>query len=52
MKFVRYNNIERRDPKVTCGGGQVPANKLAELLRAQCAQAGYTEALTFTLVST
>ncbi|XP_041968309.1 phenylalanine--tRNA ligase beta subunit [Aricia agestis] len=46
-----YNNIERRPAQVVTAGGQVPLNKLTEQLRVECAHAGYTEALTFTLCS-
>ncbi|KAJ0177688.1 hypothetical protein K1T71_006561 [Dendrolimus kikuchii] len=46
-----YNRIERRAPRVVTTGGQVPLNKLTEQLRNECAHAGYTEALTFTLCS-
>ncbi|XP_026745760.1 phenylalanine--tRNA ligase beta subunit isoform X1 [Trichoplusia ni] len=46
-----YNRIERRAARVVTAGGQQPANKLAEQLRHECAHAGYTEALTFTLCS-
>ncbi|XP_045496248.1 phenylalanine--tRNA ligase beta subunit [Colias croceus] len=46
-----YNNIPRRPSHVVCAGGQQPVNKLTEQLRAECANAGYTEALTFTLCS-
>lgn len=52
MLFCSYNRIERRAARVVTAGGQQPANKLAEQLRHECAAAGYTEALTFTLVST
>ncbi|XP_068623404.1 phenylalanine--tRNA ligase beta subunit [Battus philenor] len=46
-----YNRIERRAARVATSGSQQPANKLTEQLRQECAHAGYTEALTFTLCS-
>lgn len=46
-----YNRIKRRPANVVTAGGQVPVNKLVEQLRHECAHAGYTEALTFTLCS-
>ncbi|XP_013196441.2 phenylalanine--tRNA ligase beta subunit [Amyelois transitella] len=46
-----YNRIVRREPRVVTAGGQTPINKLTEQLRGECAHAGYTEALTFTLCS-
>ncbi|XP_049870661.1 phenylalanine--tRNA ligase beta subunit [Pectinophora gossypiella] len=46
-----YNRIERRPSNVVTVGGQEPMNKLTEQLRQECAHAGYTEALTFTLCS-
>ncbi|XP_061704501.1 phenylalanine--tRNA ligase beta subunit [Cydia pomonella] len=46
-----YNNIPRRALNVSTAGGQSGLNKLAEQLRQECAHAGYTEALTFTLCS-
>ncbi|CAH0673880.1 unnamed protein product [Spodoptera exigua] len=46
-----YNRIVRRPARVVTTGGQDPINKLTEQLRLECAHAGYTEALTFTLCS-
>ncbi|XP_026330336.1 phenylalanine--tRNA ligase beta subunit [Hyposmocoma kahamanoa] len=46
-----YNRIPRRATRVVTNGGQDPINKLTEQLRQECAHAGYTEALTFTLCS-
>ncbi|GBP87816.1 Phenylalanine--tRNA ligase beta subunit [Eumeta japonica] len=46
-----YNRIPRRACSVVTTGAQLPLNKLTEQLRAECAHAGYTEALTFTLCS-
>lgn len=45
-----YNNIERIMPKTSTIGQQYPINKLTDLLREPVAQAGFTEALTFSLV--
>ncbi|XP_065176367.1 phenylalanine--tRNA ligase beta subunit-like [Sycon ciliatum] len=46
-----YNNIEFVLPQTCTIGKQLPMNKLTDLLRADVAQAGFTEALTFTLCS-
>lgn len=46
-----YNNIEKSLPSITQIAKQYPLNKLTEQLREQVAQAGFTEALTFTLCS-
>lgn len=46
-----YNNIRRTLPKTNTIGQQFPVNKLSDLLRNPIAEAGFTEALTFTLVS-
>lgn len=46
-----YNNIEKSIPQTVQIGKQYPLNKLTEQLREQIAQAGFTEALTFTLCS-
>lgn len=46
-----YNNIKRTLPKTNTIGAQFPVNKLTDLLRHPIAEAGFTEALTFTLVS-
>lgn len=46
-----YNNIERTLPKTSTIGQQLPINKLTDLLRFPIAQAGFTEALTFSLCS-
>lgn len=46
-----YNNIEKSIPRTMQIGRQYPLNKLTEQLREQIAQAGFTEALTFTLCS-
>ncbi|XP_044259116.1 phenylalanine--tRNA ligase beta subunit [Tribolium madens] len=46
-----YNKIVRTLPKTNTIGSQNPINKLSDLLRAPIAQAGFTEALTFSLCS-
>ncbi|XP_059053514.1 phenylalanine--tRNA ligase beta subunit [Achroia grisella] len=46
-----YNRIPRRPTLVVTEGSQTPLSKLTEQLRIECAHAGYTEALTFTLCS-
>lgn len=46
-----YNNIKRTLPKFMHFGRQYPLNKLTEQMREQVAQAGFTEALTFSLCS-
>lgn len=46
-----YNNIERIMPRTSTIAQQYPINKLADLLREPIAQAGFTEALTFSLVN-
>lgn len=45
-----YNNIKREMPKTSTIARQYPINKLTDLLREPIAQAGFTEALTFSLV--
>ncbi|XP_001358831.2 phenylalanine--tRNA ligase beta subunit [Drosophila pseudoobscura] len=46
-----YNNIKKSLPAFMQIAKQFPLNKLTEQLREQVAQAGFTEALTFTLCS-
>lgn len=46
-----YNNIERRPCKVLSTGSQQPITKFTMQLRDICANAGYTEVLTFILCS-
>ncbi|PSN33654.1 Phenylalanine--tRNA ligase beta subunit [Blattella germanica] len=46
-----YNNIKKTMPKTSTIGAQYPLNKLSDQLREQIAQAGFTEALTFSLCS-
>lgn len=46
-----YNNIVKTIPNINTTGAMFPLNKLSEQLRHDLAQAGLTEALTFTLVS-
>ncbi|GAB0092388.1 Phenylalanine--tRNA ligase beta subunit [Sergentomyia squamirostris] len=46
-----YNSIRKSLPATTNIGKQYPLNKLTDQLREQVAQAGFTEALTFSLCS-
>lgn len=46
-----YNNIVRTLPKTNTIAQQLPLNKLSDLLRGPICQAGFTEALTFSLCS-
>jgi len=46
-----YNNIEKTIPKTLTIAQQLPINKLTDQLRESVAQAGFTEALTFSLCS-
>ncbi|XP_048006668.1 phenylalanine--tRNA ligase beta subunit isoform X2 [Leguminivora glycinivorella] len=46
-----YNSIPRRALAVSTAGAQAALGRLTEQLRRECAHAGYTEALTFTLCS-
>lgn len=45
-----YNKIERTLPNTSTIAQQYPINKLTDLLRGPIAEAGFTEALTFSLV--
>lgn len=46
-----YNNITEVIPPTNCIANQLPLNKLSDLIRGPIAQAGFTEALTFSLCS-
>ncbi|XP_018330826.1 phenylalanine--tRNA ligase beta subunit isoform X2 [Agrilus planipennis] len=46
-----YNKIERKVPPTMTIAQQFPLNKVSDLLREPIAQAGFTEALTFSLCS-
>lgn len=46
-----YNNIERTVPATAVAGAELPLNQLTELLRGDLAAAGFTEVLTWALVS-
>jgi len=46
-----FNNIERVCPENNTIGAYQPINKFTDLLRAELAQAGYVESLTFSLLS-
>lgn len=45
-----YNNIEKKVPNTSTVAAQFQLNKLSDLLRYSIALAGFTEALTFSLV--
>nr|CAD7425871.1 unnamed protein product [Timema monikensis] len=46
-----YNNIKKTVPRTSTIAAQFPVNKLSDQLREEIAQAGFTEALTFSLCS-
>lgn len=46
-----FNNIEKVYPNTNTVGSFQPNNKFADMLRAELAQAGYNECLTFSLLS-
>lgn len=46
-----YNNITKRIPQTSTIAKQFPINKLTDQLRLEIAQAGFTEALTYSLCS-
>lgn len=46
-----YNNIQKTVPGTVTVGRELPLNQLTELLRSECAMAGYTEILTWVLCS-
>ncbi|XP_057301634.1 phenylalanine--tRNA ligase beta subunit-like isoform X2 [Hydractinia symbiolongicarpus] len=46
-----YNNINKRMPKTSTIGEQLPINKLCHLIKLDMAMAGFTESLTFSLCS-
>mmetsp|Transcript_2179 Transcript_2179/g.6501 ORF Transcript_2179/g.6501 Transcript_2179/m.6501 type:complete len:495 (-) Transcript_2179:237-1721(-) len=46
-----YNNIHASVPQCATVGAELPINELSELLRGEMARAGYTEILTWALVS-
>ncbi|XP_065060802.1 phenylalanine--tRNA ligase beta subunit-like [Rhopilema esculentum] len=46
-----YNNVTEVIPPTNCIANQLPLNKLCDLVRGPIAQAGFTEALTFSLCS-
>ncbi len=46
-----YNNIPRHVPATVTQGRELPMNQFTELLRGECAMAGFTEILTWALVS-
>ena len=46
-----YNKLPRRVPSTVTVGKELPLNQLCELLRLECAMAGFTEVLTWALCS-
>jgi hypothetical protein len=46
-----YNNIVKQVPQTVTMGAPQPLNKVTDLVRLEVANAGYTEILTFSLVS-
>lgn len=46
-----YNNIKKAQPPTVTVGREQPINQLSDMLRAQIANAGYTEVLTLSLCS-
>lgn len=46
-----YNNLVRGIPKTVTVGRELPLNQMTELLRLECAMAGFTEILTWALCS-
>lgn len=46
-----YNNLPRRVPATVTVGRELPLNQLSDLLRMECAMAGFTEVLTWALCS-
>lgn len=46
-----YNNIQHTVPPTVTIGKELPLNQLTELLRLECAMAGFTEILTWALIS-
>lgn len=46
-----YNNLTKHIPATVTQGKELPMNQLTEMLRQECAMAGYTEVLTWALCS-
>ncbi|KAL4440220.1 hypothetical protein ABPG75_003221 [Micractinium tetrahymenae] len=46
-----YNNLVKTVPKTVTVGKELPLNQMCELLRGECAMAGFTEILTWALCS-
>lgn len=46
-----YNNLPKRVPDTVTVGRELPLNQLSDLLRMECAMAGFTEVLTWALCS-
>ncbi|KAI3431573.1 hypothetical protein D9Q98_004623 [Chlorella vulgaris] len=46
-----YNNLVKTVPSTVTAGKELPLNQMCELLRGECAMAGFTEVLTWALCS-
>ena len=46
-----YNNLSWTVPQTVTVGSELPLNQLTELMRLECAMAGFTEILTWALLS-
>ena len=46
-----YNNLRWTVPQTVTVGSELPLNQLTELMRLECAMAGFTEILTWALLS-
>ena len=46
-----YNNLDVKVPQTVTVGSELPLNQLTEMLRMECAMAGFTEIATWALVS-
>lgn len=46
-----FNNLDEKVPQTVTVGSELPLNQLTEMLRVECAMAGFTEVATWALVS-
>ena len=46
-----FNNLDEKVPQTVTVGSELPLNQLTEMLRMECAMAGFTEIATWALVS-
>ena len=46
-----FNNLDEKVPQTVTVGSELPLNQLTEMLRVECAMAGFTEIATWALVS-